>query len=228
MGVTSFNNMHAMIRLLMLASLLATLSLASTESANRIVPEIVELETEADAVVAEGKATYEFVSTTESTGLASGSGVAPTPTPTPTPPTPPTPTPTPTPTPVPVPTPVPTPPPTVEPTAVCMDLTVNGTEWHDSDSSEYTCDWYSDDGNCQAYGDQYEYEGYTANQACCCCGGGTTGGTSEEMLYEFVSTSESTTGSSSGSGVAPTPTPTPTAPVPTQEPTSTGSASGSA
>merc|ERR1712166_578968 len=211
---TSFNNMHAMIRLLMLASLLATLSLASTESANRIVPEIVELETEADAVVAEGKATYEFVSTTESTGLASGSAVAPTPTPTP--PTPPTPTPTPTPTPVPV----PTPPPTVEPTAVCMDLTVNGTEWHDSDSSEYTCDWYSDDGNCQAYGDQYEYEGYTANQACCCCGGGTTGGTSEEMLYEFVSTSESTTGSSSGSGVAPTPTPTPTAPVPTQEPTS--------
>merc|ERR1712166_1338925 len=127
MGVTSFNNMHAMIRLLMLASLLATLSLASTESANRIVPEIVELETEADAVVAEGKATYEFVSATESTGLASGSGVAPTPTPTP------------------------TPPPTVEPTAVCMDLTVNGTEWHDSDSSEYTCDWYSDDGNCQAY-----------------------------------------------------------------------------
>merc|ERR1712166_1465897 len=213
MGVTSFNNMHAMIRLLMLASLLATLSLASTESANRIVPEIVELETEADAVVAEGKATYEFVSTSESTmGSPSGSGVAPTPTPTPTP----------------TPVPVPTPPPTVEPTAVCMDLTVNGTEWHDSDSSEYTCDWYSDDGNCQAYGDQYEYEGYTANQACCCCGGGTTGGTSEEMLYEFVSTSESTTGSSSGSGVAPTPTPTPTAPVPTQEPTSTGSASGSA
>merc|ERR1711865_204049 len=77
---TSFNNMHAMIHLLMFASLLATLSLASTESANRIVPEIVELETEADAVVAEGKATYEFVSATESTGLASGSGVAPTPT----------------------------------------------------------------------------------------------------------------------------------------------------
>merc|ERR1711865_978723 len=149
----------------------------------------------ADAVVAEGKATYEFVSTTESTGLASGSGVAPTPTPTP------------------------TPPPTVEPTAVCADLTVNGTEWHDSDSSEYTCDWYSDDGNCQAYGDQYEYEGYTANQACCCCGGGSTGGTSEEMLYEFVSTTESTTGSSSGSGSASGSAAAPTAPVPTQEPT---------
>merc|ERR1711865_185243 len=154
MGVNTSTNMHAMIRLLMLASLLATLSLASTESANRIVPEVVELETEADAVVAEGEATYEFVSTTESTtGSSSGSGVAPTPTPT--------------------------------PTGECEDLMVNGTEWHDSYSSEYDCDWYSDDGNCQAYGDQYEYDGLTADEACCSCGGGTTGGSEgsgEELL----------------------------------------------
>ena len=58
-------------------------------------------------------------------------------------------------------------------------------EWHDSYSSEYDCDWYSDDGNCQAYGDQYEYDGLTADEACCSCGGGTTGGSEgsgEELL----------------------------------------------
>merc|ERR1712153_253625 len=189
MGSTSPIDMNAMIRLLMLASLLATLSLASTESANRIVPEVVELETEADAVVAEGEATYEFVSTTESTtGSSSGSGVTPTPTPT-----------------APVPTQEPTysfdgseesstgsasgsaakPTPTPTPTGECEDLMVNGTEWHDSYSSEYDCDWYSDDGNCQAYGDQYEYDGLTADEACCSCGGGTTGGSEgsgEELL----------------------------------------------
>merc|ERR1712127_837564 len=189
-------DMNAMIRLLMLASLLATLSLASTESANRIVPEVVELETEADAVVAESEATYEFVSTTESTtGSSSGSGVAPTPTPTPT---------------APVPTQEPTysfdgseesstgsasgsaaaPTPTPTPTAECEDLMANGTEWHDSYSSEYTCDWYSDDGNCQAYGDEYEYDGLTADEACCSCGGGTTGGTSEGSGEELLVANE--------------------------------------
>ena len=91
----TFNNMHAMvsiaastaliprltilclcarlqIRLLMLTSLLATLSLASTDSANRIVPEVVEMQTGSTDRM------YEFVSTTESTstGLASGSAVA--------------------------------------------------------------------------------------------------------------------------------------------------------
>merc|ERR1712166_649796 len=194
MGVNTSTNMHAMIRLLMLASLLATLSLASTESANRIVPEVVELETEADAVVAESEATYEFVSTTESTtGSSSGSGVAPTPTPTPT---------------APVPTQEPTysfdgseesstgsaagsaAEPTAEPTAVCMDLMVNGSEWHDSYSTEYTCDWYSDDGNCQAYGDEYEYDGLTADEACCSCGGGTTGGTSDGSGEELLVANE--------------------------------------
>ena len=61
----------------------------------------------------------------------------------------------------------------------CEDYTTtNGTEWHDSDSEEYTCDWYSEDDHCDAYGDSYEYDGYTANEVCCTCGGG-TGGTNE-------------------------------------------------
>ena len=66
-------------------------------------------------------------------------------------------------------------------------------EWHDSYSSEYDCDWYSDDGNCQAYShgqglaaDQFEYDGLTAGEACCSCGGGTTGGTSEGSGEELL------------------------------------------
>ena len=66
-------------------------------------------------------------------------------------------------------------------------------EWHDSYSTEYTCDWYSDDGNCQAYShgqgltaDQFEYDGLTAGEACCSCGGGTTGGTSEGSGEELL------------------------------------------
>ena len=59
-------------------------------------------------------------------------------------------------------------------------------EWHYSYSSEYDCDWYSDDGNCQAYGDQYEYDGLTADEACCSCGGGTTGGTSDGSGEELL------------------------------------------
>ena len=37
----------------------------------------------------------------------------------------------------------------------------------------YTCHWYSQDGRCEAFGDQSVGEGgFTANQACCSCGGG--------------------------------------------------------
>merc|ERR1712166_1298369 len=62
--------------------------------------------------------------------------------------------------------------PTVEPTAECDDSTTsNGTTWHDSVDDRYTCDWYSQWVNCETYGDKYEYDGYTANQACCTCAG---------------------------------------------------------
>ena len=62
--------------------------------------------------------------------------------------------------------------PTTEPTAECDDSTAsNGTVWHDSVDERYTCDWYSQGVNCETYGDQYEYDGYTANQACCACDG---------------------------------------------------------
>jgi len=84
--------------------------------------------------------------------------------------------------------------PTDAPTdAQCQDYTTtNGTNWHDSGGQDYDCDWYSatgddsyGDDHCESYGDSYEYDGYTANEACCTCGGGTTNGT---------------TGSDSGSG----------------------------
>merc|ERR1712093_713514 len=52
------------------------------------------------------------------------------------------------------------------------------TKWHDSDGPHFDCDWYGErlgsSGNrCATYGDQYQFFGQTANQACCGCGGGT-------------------------------------------------------
>ena len=86
--------------------------------------------------------------------------------------------------------------PTTEPTAVCEDYTTtSGTEWHDSGGSEYNCEWYSEDDNCETHEDDYEYDGYTAKDACCACGGGTTGSdagsgsddsTEVEELEEFT------------------------------------------
>lgn len=93
----------------------------------------------------------------------------------------------------------------------------DGSEWHDSYSAEYDCDWYSNDGNCQAYGDGFEYGGYTANEACCACGGGTTSNSEEEMLYTadkttpnhiLMEASEHTTASTSTASGSVTPTPT--------------------
>merc|ERR1712166_1382036 len=153
------SNMHAMIRLLMLASVLATLSLASTESAaNQIVPEVEEMSTDeapapapapaddsTDSDASSGSGVYDFD--------ASGSGAdtdgydtTPTPTPTPT------------------------------SSETCQDYTCSdGSEWSDEDGSEYDCDWYQQNtANCDAYGDGFENCGYNANEACCACGGGTT------------------------------------------------------
>merc|ERR1712166_1662235 len=151
------SNMHAMIRLLMLASVLATLSLASTESAaNQIVPEVEEMSTDeapapapapaddsTDSDASSGSGVYDFdESGSGDTSSGSGSGVSPTPTPsagsgadtdgydT-------TPTPTPTPT----------------SSETCQDYTCSdGSEWSDEDGSEYDCDWYQQNtANCDAY-----------------------------------------------------------------------------
>lgn len=64
-------------------------------------------------------------------------------------------------------------PPTPSPVAgQCSDAPKN---WHDSDSIDYDCEWYTNNKNCESYGDLYiGEEGKTANQACCACGGGST------------------------------------------------------
>jgi hypothetical protein len=49
----------------------------------------------------------------------------------------------------------------------CID--VNG--WHDSDGSQFDCEWYSHKDNCEVYGHSYEHMGKTANEACCVCPG---------------------------------------------------------
>mmetsp|Transcript_15843 Transcript_15843/g.24667 ORF Transcript_15843/g.24667 Transcript_15843/m.24667 type:complete len:487 (+) Transcript_15843:395-1855(+) len=41
--------------------------------------------------------------------------------------------------------------------------------WHDAESASFDCVWYADKENCLYYGDLYEYNGMTANQACCVC-----------------------------------------------------------
>lgn len=41
--------------------------------------------------------------------------------------------------------------------------------WHDSDGTQFNCEWYSKLRRCEKYGDKYENHGYTANQACCQC-----------------------------------------------------------
>eukprot|EP00551_Chaetoceros_affinis_P006820 CAMPEP_0203678904 /NCGR_PEP_ID=MMETSP0090-20130426/33671_1 /ASSEMBLY_ACC=CAM_ASM_001088 /TAXON_ID=426623 /ORGANISM="Chaetoceros affinis, Strain CCMP159" /LENGTH=586 /DNA_ID=CAMNT_0050546347 /DNA_START=107 /DNA_END=1867 /DNA_ORIENTATION=- len=51
----------------------------------------------------------------------------------------------------------------------CVDDPIG---WHDADGPDFTCDWYSQVGYCARYGDEFENEGTTANQACCSCGGG--------------------------------------------------------
>jgi len=56
--------------------------------------------------------------------------------------------------------------------APCTDDPEN---WYDSDGPQYDCDWYAQGNNCAQYGDSFENDGKTANEACCGCGGGLTG-----------------------------------------------------
>jgi len=64
--------------------------------------------------------------------------------------------------------------PTAAPTnpAPCSD---DPKDWHDADGAKYNCAWYAQARNCAVYGDQFERNGNTANEACCACGGGARG-----------------------------------------------------
>lgn len=53
----------------------------------------------------------------------------------------------------------------------CVD---SPADWYDADGEFYNCEWYANGDNCGMYGDMYENDGYTANEACCVCGGGGT------------------------------------------------------
>jgi len=107
----------------------------------------------------------------------------------------------------------PTPTPTPTPSADCEDYTTsNGSEWHDSGGDQYNCQWYSynssqtgdsyGDHHCESYGESYEYDGKTGDQACCTCGGGTNT-TSSPTDAPTVGATDSPT------DATPTPTPTP-------------------
>eukprot|EP01063_Lacrimia_lanifica_P000233 TRINITY_DN1010_c0_g1_i3.p1 TRINITY_DN1010_c0_g1~~TRINITY_DN1010_c0_g1_i3.p1 ORF type:complete len:841 (+),score=254.58 TRINITY_DN1010_c0_g1_i3:55-2577(+) len=57
----------------------------------------------------------------------------------------------------------------------CEDRTalVDGQQvaWYDRDGSQYTCQYYAEEGLCEEYGDAYRNT-FTAREACCACGGG--------------------------------------------------------
>jgi len=55
----------------------------------------------------------------------------------------------------------------------CTD---NPLGWHDSDGPRFNCAWYDVGSNCELFGNGWENDGFTANQACCACGGGSSGG----------------------------------------------------
>ena len=69
----------------------------------------------------------------------------------------------------------PAPPPTAVPTespsdTSCEDQTLgDGSQWHDSDGSEYGCEWYAERDNCELYGSNHANGGFTGKQACCVC-----------------------------------------------------------
>lgn len=54
--------------------------------------------------------------------------------------------------------------------------------WHDSDGSQYDCQWYSNEDRCTKYGHSYSNFGKTAQEACCSC----NGGVSNPMLNEVT------------------------------------------
>jgi outer membrane biosynthesis protein TonB len=142
-----------MMRLVILAALLATISLAS--AVDRVVPEPL-----ADSVLLE-------VGEEEPTEAPSE---PPTDEPSKTPTVEPTVTPSHSPTDEPTEAPTgeateaPSAAPTKEP-STCQDKTLeDGEEWHDSSGNEYDCYWYSNGDNCQVYGDAYATENKDANQ----------------------------------------------------------------
>lgn len=56
----------------------------------------------------------------------------------------------------------------------CTDVLINGQPWHDSGGAGYSCaKYYTTAAKC-AEGNQYDWSGYNAKQACCFCGGGET------------------------------------------------------
>merc|ERR1712172_417237 len=77
------------------------------------------------------------------------------------------------------PTDAPTAAPTDEPTAAptdaptdapCADnMLSDGSSWHDTEGSQYTCAWYAERENCEHYGSSYANGGFTAREACCVC-----------------------------------------------------------
>ena len=72
------------------------------------------------------------------------------------------------------PTNAPTEPPTEAPTT-CADLTLeNGAVWHDSEGSDFGCEWYNHREHCEHYGTEWVNGGMSASQACCTCSGGGT------------------------------------------------------
>jgi len=55
--------------------------------------------------------------------------------------------------------------PTPTPSGSCNDAE----NWHDSEGSQYTCDWYAEREHCEHYGSSFANDGKTAQQACCVC-----------------------------------------------------------
>ena len=61
---------------------------------------------------------------------------------------------------------------TSSPTSTPASCTDSPPGWYDSDGPNYNCEFYAGVNNCEDFGDNYESDGATANQACCVCGGG--------------------------------------------------------
>merc|ERR1719210_2960474 len=77
----------------------------------------------------------------------------------------------------------------------CEDHTFKKKEkWHDSDGPKYDCQWYQEDNRCKTFGDGYENEGLTANEACCACGGGWTTTTTTTTSTTTTATTTTLTG----------------------------------
>jgi len=100
--------------------------------------------------------------------------------------------------------PSPTSAPTCDP-ASCQD---NPLGWHDADGPQYNCAWYAQGTNCESYGDGFENDGKTANEACCACGGGDCNGNSPSPTSPPVTPTLSPVQPTSA------PIPSPTAPTP--------------